>query len=289
MQLSVLQRIDIGARRLVPFGMTLVLMLFAMTPTYIPGLSHITPMYGLMAVFFWSIYRPDLLGYGTVFAIGILEDLLTGAPLGSGALILLLCQRTVLSQQKFFNAKPFGIFWLAFALLARRAALALDLRGPRGASGFTPFGSMFTSASDDRGAVSCGGLVPGQSADEAPGAAMIMTRDSDWTKMFNRRAAILGGAQAAMVATLVGRMYYLQVLQADRYRTLADENRINIQLLPPPRGRILDRFGQPLAANKQQFQVMVIPEQAPKIADTLDARAAHRAAGLRARSHPQGS
>lgn len=99
---------------------------------------------------------------------------------------------------------------------------------------------------------------------------MIATRDSDWTKMFNRRAAILGGAQAAMVATLVGRMYYLQVLQADRYRTLADENRINIQLLPPPRGRILDRFGQQLAANKQQFQVMVIPEQAPKIGVTLE-------------------
>lgn len=99
---------------------------------------------------------------------------------------------------------------------------------------------------------------------------MITTRDGDWTKMFNRRAAILGGAQAAMVATLVGRMYYLQVLQAERYRTLADENRINIQLLPPPRGRILDRFGQPLAANKQQFQVMVIPEQAPKIAQTLE-------------------
>ena len=99
---------------------------------------------------------------------------------------------------------------------------------------------------------------------------MIATRDSDWTKMFNRRAAILGGAQAAMVATLVGRMYYLQVLQADRYRTLADENRINIQLLPPPRGRILDRFGRQLAANKQQFQVMVIPEQAPRIGVTLE-------------------
>ena len=99
---------------------------------------------------------------------------------------------------------------------------------------------------------------------------MIATRDSDWTKMFNRRAAILGGAQGLMVATLVGRMYYLQVLQAERYRTLADENRINIQLLPPPRGRILDRFGQPLAANKQQFQVMVIPEQAPKISVSLD-------------------
>ena len=102
---------------------------------------------------------------------------------------------------------------------------------------------------------------------------MIITRDSDWTKMFTRRAAILGGTQAALIATLIGRMYYLQVVQADKYKMLSDENRISTQLLPPPRGRILDRFGQPLAYNKQQFQVLVIPEQAPKISNTLDALA----------------
>ena len=74
---------------------------------------------------------------------------------------------------------------------------------------------------------------------------MTITRDSDWTKMFTRRAMVLGGMQAALVATLVGRMYYLQVIQSDRYKMLADDNRINFQLLGPPRGRILDRFGQP--------------------------------------------
>ena len=102
---------------------------------------------------------------------------------------------------------------------------------------------------------------------------MSITRDSDWTKMFTRRAAILGGGQAVLIATLIGRMYYLQVVQSDRYKMLADENRINIQLLPPPRGRILDRFGQPLALNKQQFRVLVIPEQALKVGATLDALA----------------
>lgn len=102
---------------------------------------------------------------------------------------------------------------------------------------------------------------------------MSITRDSDWTKMFNRRAAILAGGQAALIATLIGRMYYLQVVQSDRYKMLADDNRINIQLLPPPRGRILDRFGQPLALNKQQFRVLVIPEQAVKVGTTLDALA----------------
>jgi DNA-binding transcriptional LysR family regulator len=64
-------------------------------------------------------------------------------------------------------------------------------------------------------------------------------------------------------------MYYLQVVQSDKYKMLSDENRISTQLLPPPRGRILDRFGQPLAYNKQQFQVLVIPEQAPKIGNPL--------------------
>ena len=102
---------------------------------------------------------------------------------------------------------------------------------------------------------------------------MSITRDSDWTKMFTRRAAVLGGVQAALIATLIGRMYYLQVVQSDRYKMLADDNRINIQLLPPPRGRILDRFGQPLALNKQQFRVLVIPEQALKVGSTLEALA----------------
>ncbi len=98
----------------------------------------------------------------------------------------------------------------------------------------------------------------------------MITRDSDWTKMFNRRAVILGGVQGVLLSALVARMYYLQVIEADRYRTLAEDNRINIQLLPPPRGRILDRFGQPLAINKQQFRVLIVPEQATKLSVTLD-------------------
>jgi len=146
MQATVLQRMDNTARRFVPFGVTLILMLFAMTPTYIPGFSHVTPMYALMAVYFWSIYRPDLLGYGATFGIGILEDLLAGTPLGSGALILLLCQRVVFHQQKFFNNKPFGIIWLAFALVAAGAAgLRWICVGLVATGGFTPVGQSLTA------------------------------------------------------------------------------------------------------------------------------------------------
>jgi rod shape-determining protein MreD len=146
MQAMFPQRMDGTARRFVPFGVTMILMLFAMTPTYIPGLSHVTPMYALMAVYFWAIYRPDLLGYGATFSIGILEDLLAGTPLGSGALVLLLAQRVVFHQQKFFNNKPFGIIWLAFALVAAGAALLRWICvGLVATSGFTPVSQMLTA------------------------------------------------------------------------------------------------------------------------------------------------
>ena len=66
-------------------------------------------------------------------------------------------------------------------------------------------------------------------------------------------------------------MYQLQVVEADRYTVLAEENRINLRLLPPPRGRILDRFGVPLADNRQNYRVVRRAEQAGDLEATLDA------------------
>jgi len=99
----------------------------------------------------------------------------------------------------------------------------------------------------------------------------MMHRDADGAKLIGRRALLLGGAQAVLLATLVGRLYYLQVVQASKYATLADQNRINIRLLPPPRGRILDRHGAPLAVNQQNYRVLVVAEQTDDLSDTLDA------------------
>jgi len=84
---------------------------------------------------------------------------------------------------------------------------------------------------------------------------------------------LLGTGQAALVAVLAGRMYQLQILESDRYVVLADENRINLQLLTPPRGRILDRFGVAFADNHQNYHLVIVPEQAGDIAATLDALA----------------
>ncbi len=82
---------------------------------------------------------------------------------------------------------------------------------------------------------------------------------------------MLAAGNGILISTLAGRLYYLQVLESERYSTLADENRINLRLLAPPRGRIVDRLGRPLAVNRQDYRVFLIAEQANDVDATLRA------------------
>jgi len=101
-----------------------------------------------------------------------------------------------------------------------------------------------------------------------------MRRDLGRDKALTRRAAILAGGQVTLLALLVGRLYDLQVIQSHQYKVLADENRINMRLLPPRRGRILDRFGVELASNRRNYRVVLVPEDTLSVEETLDALAA---------------
>ena len=96
-------------------------------------------------------------------------------------------------------------------------------------------------------------------------------REIQRSKLLARRALLIGGGQAALLATLAGRMYYLQVMQAGRYAVLAEENRVNLRLLAPPRGHIVDRFGVQLATNTANYRVVLVAEQAGDIGATLAA------------------
>jgi penicillin-binding protein 2 len=97
-----------------------------------------------------------------------------------------------------------------------------------------------------------------------------MSRDLDRQRQFARRAFMIGGGQAVLLAALAARLYDLQVIESDRYVTLAEDNRINLRLMPPTRGRILDRRGRPLALNRQEFRVIIVAEQTEDPALTLD-------------------
>ena len=98
----------------------------------------------------------------------------------------------------------------------------------------------------------------------------MMERDSDRFRSLTRRTAVLGAFKLGLLGTLAGRMYYLQVTESERYRMLAEENRINMRLLPPSRGLVVDRFGEPLALNRQYFRLEMIAEQTGDVAATLE-------------------
>ncbi|QFT79510.1 Stage V sporulation protein D [Roseovarius sp. THAF27] len=96
------------------------------------------------------------------------------------------------------------------------------------------------------------------------------TRDNtESQKKITRRGLVLGGGMAGVVGLLGLRMRYLQVDQADQFRLLADENRINIHLIPPSRGRIFDRSGRVIAENIPSYRINLIREQAGDVEDVI--------------------
>ena len=96
------------------------------------------------------------------------------------------------------------------------------------------------------------------------------TRDTaESYRKITRRGLIIGGGMTAIVGTLALRMRYLQVEQADQFRLLADENRINIRLIPPTRGRIFDRNGATVAENVPSYRITMVREEAGDVEEVI--------------------
>jgi penicillin-binding protein 2 len=97
-----------------------------------------------------------------------------------------------------------------------------------------------------------------------------MRRETRRTGVFTRRALLLMGAQAGVLSGLATRLYQVQIVDGERYRTLANDNRISERMTAPPRGRILDRFGVVVAGNKQNWRALLVAEQTGDVGATLE-------------------
>jgi len=118
-----LEQVEAGLRGLLPLLATVGLVLLFMLPTGIPMIVAVKPMVILAAVYYWAIYRPDLLPFSATFAIGLLYDTLAGNPLGLTPLVLLPLHAFAVSQRRFFVKKSFLIGWWGFAVLVIPATL----------------------------------------------------------------------------------------------------------------------------------------------------------------------
>jgi rod shape-determining protein MreD len=139
MNLGMWHFVDRSARNIAPVAVTLLLMLAGMTPLRLPQFESIAPPLTLMAVYYWAVHRPDLMRPAVAFLIGVLQDLLSGAPLGVTPLAFMIAYWVSLTQRQLFLGTSFLLMWLGFAGVAVVAgavqwlaysALAGNLLGP---------------------------------------------------------------------------------------------------------------------------------------------------------------
>ncbi|MBU1286745.1 MAG: penicillin-binding protein 2 [Alphaproteobacteria bacterium] len=96
-----------------------------------------------------------------------------------------------------------------------------------------------------------------------------MSRNRSIEDDFTRRMVLAASAGGVVWAGLVARLFQLQVLEREKYQAAAEDNHIKLALAPPQRGRILDRFGKPLASHRRAGRVSIVPEQTRDPAGTL--------------------
>lgn len=98
---------------------------------------------------------------------------------------------------------------------------------------------------------------------------MAQKKDKN-TVDIGRRSAMLAMGGLGVFGVLATRLYYLQVVEAENYKVLSDQNRFNFNIVMPERGRIVDRYGEPVATNKQDFRLVIVPERVKNIDQTLN-------------------
>ncbi|MCP4329329.1 MAG: rod shape-determining protein MreD [Alphaproteobacteria bacterium] len=116
-----LGRMNFFALAVMPFILTVALVLVGIAQWPLPSPVSTPPQFGLIAVFYWAIHRPGVLPVVAVFVIGLIQDTLGGDPIGLNALIYLFAYSILRANGHRFEDKSFFVEWAAFAATAAAA------------------------------------------------------------------------------------------------------------------------------------------------------------------------
>jgi len=117
---------DVQLYRLVPFTSTVFAVILSVVPLQVPGLAVATPTVALMAVYYWTVYRPDLMPPSAIFVIGVMLDLLNGTPyIGLSSLTFLVLRSLILVFRGRAANQDFALIWAGF-LAAAAVAMGLQ-------------------------------------------------------------------------------------------------------------------------------------------------------------------
>ena len=109
--------LDDLVRKMAPIAVTVLLVMIALMHIPVPGFAELAPMLPVMAVYYWSLHRPELLPFWAVFLIGLVIDTLTGGTLGFNALMLLLVAAFMRPQRRYLFERGFAVHWIVFMVV----------------------------------------------------------------------------------------------------------------------------------------------------------------------------
>jgi rod shape-determining protein MreD len=106
---NILQKFGQPLRSLVPFGTTLAFIFASVIIWPLPFIGEITPSFGIIAVYYWAIYRPDLFRPLVVFLLGILNDALHFLDFGLSPIVFIGVYQLAFSHRRFFVGQMFFV------------------------------------------------------------------------------------------------------------------------------------------------------------------------------------
>lgn len=107
-----------------PALVTLLVTFLTYIPSHVLGSGEATPAFTLVCIFYWCVYSPQALPYTFLFLLGVLEDALSGTPLGISSFIHLGVAYLVQSQRRLMGRAMFATVWMSGAVLLLIALLS---------------------------------------------------------------------------------------------------------------------------------------------------------------------
>ena len=106
-----------GLKVVIPFLTVLFLIIIMILPYNTVLISDIMPFLTLIGVYYWSVFKPELLPIGVVFILGLLQDVLLGSPLGLMPLLLIVVQQFIYNQGQQFLERDYLFNWFFFVMI----------------------------------------------------------------------------------------------------------------------------------------------------------------------------
>lgn len=110
-------------RSMMPVGTCILFLLFGGLVWPNPYIGPVSPLLGLIAIYYWAIYRPDLVRPYIVFVLGLLNDVIHMYPIGLSACVYLALYQLVFTYRRYFVGQIFSMLWIGFAIVGFIAVL----------------------------------------------------------------------------------------------------------------------------------------------------------------------